>query len=440
MYDTTVPVVLVKLGWYPYHHGALAIVRSLGRAGVPTYAMTEDAYTPVATVAQMVVARKDIRAKFHGGLLWVDLGQELIDATLADLIGNLCVRLGGRPPELFDPVEAGKQFAALLAARPATLVVLDDVWFAEQLEPFLDLDAGRARFLVTTRVTSVLPPAAIAVSVDQLDNAQSSKVLLAGLPTLPEAMIARLIDATGGWALVVNSANAILRRAIRESDEPATYAAWLAETLAAEGVGALDLGNQHARDRTFAATMRPSLALLSKDERRRAYELSIFAEDNDIDVGLVGLLWNATGGLTPAQARALAAELRDLNLLTDFIPKSAHCAYTTWSARTLRANSVSMRPRPRTEHCWTPRPPTSLSIWVRIICGLGGTCPPRQTTYGAISLGIYTWPGHRSNWAVCSRTCAGHSQAPWRRRRFPRRRLRPIGGSNRRRAAPGITP
>jgi D-aspartate ligase len=48
MYDATVPALLVRLGRYPYHHGALAIVRSLGRAGVPTYAITEDHYTPVA--------------------------------------------------------------------------------------------------------------------------------------------------------------------------------------------------------------------------------------------------------------------------------------------------------------------------------------------------------------------------------------------------------
>jgi D-aspartate ligase len=46
--DTDVPVLLVKLGRHPYHHGALAAVRSLGRAGVPTYAITEDPYTPVA--------------------------------------------------------------------------------------------------------------------------------------------------------------------------------------------------------------------------------------------------------------------------------------------------------------------------------------------------------------------------------------------------------
>lgn len=42
------PVALVKMGHYPLHHGGLWIARSLGRAGVPVYAMTESAVTPLA--------------------------------------------------------------------------------------------------------------------------------------------------------------------------------------------------------------------------------------------------------------------------------------------------------------------------------------------------------------------------------------------------------
>jgi D-aspartate ligase len=46
--DSSVPALLVKLGRYPYHHGGLGLVRSLGRAGVRIYAITEDRFTPVA--------------------------------------------------------------------------------------------------------------------------------------------------------------------------------------------------------------------------------------------------------------------------------------------------------------------------------------------------------------------------------------------------------
>src|SRR5215213_2890247 len=46
--DRSVPALLVKIGHYPIHAGSLGAVRSLGRMGVPVYAITEDRLTPVA--------------------------------------------------------------------------------------------------------------------------------------------------------------------------------------------------------------------------------------------------------------------------------------------------------------------------------------------------------------------------------------------------------
>jgi D-aspartate ligase len=44
--DQRVPALVLKLDRNPFHHGALGIIRSLGRAGVPTYAVLEDAASP----------------------------------------------------------------------------------------------------------------------------------------------------------------------------------------------------------------------------------------------------------------------------------------------------------------------------------------------------------------------------------------------------------
>ena len=46
--DKRLPVLLFRLGNYPLHHGTVGAIRSLGRAGVPVYAVTEDPYTPAA--------------------------------------------------------------------------------------------------------------------------------------------------------------------------------------------------------------------------------------------------------------------------------------------------------------------------------------------------------------------------------------------------------
>jgi D-aspartate ligase len=46
--DAAVPLALIKIGAYPLDHGGLFAVRSMGRAGVPVYAMTEGRFTPTA--------------------------------------------------------------------------------------------------------------------------------------------------------------------------------------------------------------------------------------------------------------------------------------------------------------------------------------------------------------------------------------------------------
>jgi D-aspartate ligase len=47
-FDTSTPALVLKFGRYRLHHGGLALVRSLGRAGVPVYGVHEDRRTPSA--------------------------------------------------------------------------------------------------------------------------------------------------------------------------------------------------------------------------------------------------------------------------------------------------------------------------------------------------------------------------------------------------------
>jgi D-aspartate ligase len=44
--DSNVPVLVMKLGRYPLHHGVMGAIRSLGRAGVPVYGVHEDRLAP----------------------------------------------------------------------------------------------------------------------------------------------------------------------------------------------------------------------------------------------------------------------------------------------------------------------------------------------------------------------------------------------------------
>ncbi|MFG2042817.1 hypothetical protein [Dactylosporangium sp. NPDC048998] len=103
--DTSVPALLVRIGRYPVHAGTLGVVRSLGRLGVPVYAITEDRLTPIALSRHVA-----------GRFVWS--GSEWHDTGL--LVENLCAigRKLGRPAVA---VATDDEAAVLLAEHAAVL-------------------------------------------------------------------------------------------------------------------------------------------------------------------------------------------------------------------------------------------------------------------------------------------------------------------------------
>ncbi|MFF4760652.1 ATP-grasp domain-containing protein [Streptomyces sp. NPDC001292] len=97
--DREVPGLIVKFGDYPLHHGGVGAIRSLGRLGVPMYAITEDAYTPAASSRYLKRA-----------FVWPTRGTEGADRLVEGLL-----RIGrriGRPTVL---VPTDEEAAVLVA-------------------------------------------------------------------------------------------------------------------------------------------------------------------------------------------------------------------------------------------------------------------------------------------------------------------------------------
>jgi predicted ATP-grasp superfamily ATP-dependent carboligase len=82
--DRRVPALIVKIGQYPLHSGGVAAVRTLGRLGVPVYAITEDRLTPTA-----------VSRYCTGRFIWKATGLE-DPAVLAGRLGEIGKSLGGR--------------------------------------------------------------------------------------------------------------------------------------------------------------------------------------------------------------------------------------------------------------------------------------------------------------------------------------------------------
>ncbi|MFE7172501.1 ATP-grasp domain-containing protein [Streptomyces sp. NPDC057616] len=103
--DRDVPGLIVKIGGYPLHHGGVGAIRSLGRLGVPMYAITEDRYTPAASSRYLKKA-----------FVWPTTGTEAPEHLVEGLI-----RIGrriGRPTVL---VPTDEEAAVLIAEHQDAL-------------------------------------------------------------------------------------------------------------------------------------------------------------------------------------------------------------------------------------------------------------------------------------------------------------------------------
>ncbi|MEA2843942.1 MAG: hypothetical protein QOJ69_1613, partial [Actinomycetota bacterium] len=95
----------VKIGRYPLHHGGVAAIRTLGRLGVPVYAITVDRATPAA-----------LSHYLRGRFVWPTTGDEDLEA-LAEGLLDIGDRLKGRVIALPTDDEA----AVLLAEHAGRL-------------------------------------------------------------------------------------------------------------------------------------------------------------------------------------------------------------------------------------------------------------------------------------------------------------------------------
>ncbi|GAB4054913.1 hypothetical protein GCM10028775_47270 [Catellatospora paridis] len=276
------------------------------------------------TLARLLCTDRRVRRLFRAGV-WVTVGEDVKGADLANKINDLCEVLTGIRPGYTDPDRAGQHLGQLLDRSGRVLIVIDDVWRAEQLRPFLH--AGRrATRLVTTRRPDVLPPSARArgVRVDELESAQARSILAAGLPPIGGPEMARLLRLTGRWPLLLRLANGHLRDVLDPELGADIAAARLADVLEQEGPDTLSLTDEASRDKAVAASINASLRLLAPtdddpvDGRQLYMQLAVFAEDSDIDISLLRALWGASSGLSVGQVDRLCRRLAGLSLVADY--------------------------------------------------------------------------------------------------------------------------
>jgi NB-ARC domain/WD domain, G-beta repeat len=274
-----------------------------------------------STVAQLVCADRRIRRRFGQRVYWVTVGWgQRSRAQIAGKVAEATVLITGDERQFSDPEAAGAHLGSLLgeAGRPV-LLVLDDVWEAGQLSPFL-VGAPNCVRLVTTRITDMLPSDAVRVLVDRLEPEQALTVLNDDLPALPKQLAEALVAVCGRWALLLRLANRWIAEQAATDGDSARHAGDLLARLAAgpraaDRPGAVvDLADRVARNSLVQASVQASLSLLPQAVVRRFLELGAFAADEPIPIRVLLRLWGVEPGMDEAAVRRVCMDLQRLAL------------------------------------------------------------------------------------------------------------------------------
>ncbi|MEU8992864.1 NB-ARC domain-containing protein, partial [Streptomyces sp. NPDC048558] len=276
-------------------------------------------------LAKFVAAQRSVQKRFPGGVHLITIGRDVRGrAAIAAKVAEETRLITGDTTETgSEPQRAGDHLGDLLARRPRTLLIIDDVWEEEQLTPFLRGAERRCVRLVTTRNPEVLPSAATRIEVDRMTEQQARLLLTHRLPAPPEPQVVEaLVKATGRWALLLGIANRFIAEQAATGAAPTTAARTLLERLRADGPasqdppGTLDLDHPERRNTAVRASIQAGTTLLQPEHAEQRFaELGIFAEDEAVPITLVTALWQATGDLDETATRALCKQMADLSLL-----------------------------------------------------------------------------------------------------------------------------
>ncbi|HEV8367688.1 MAG TPA: NB-ARC domain-containing protein, partial [Pyrinomonadaceae bacterium] len=262
------------------------------------------------TLAQAICHDDRIITEFEHGILWVTLGEH---PRMVDKLAMLFTALTDEQQQFADIDAARIELADRLRWKRC-LIVIDDVWNYNDLQPLLQGGPESVR-LITTRQASIAAEAnAVDVSVNEMTTAEAVDMLAANFSgmNLSRSSLTHAAQRLGEWPLLLKLFAGYVTQSFRAHKQSAEAAV---NELLAEfgeiGATAFDRPNAEDRGQAIAITLGLSLKRLSPLESARCAELSIFPEDIAIPLHVVGELWHAS----EVDTRRTLRHLADLGLI-----------------------------------------------------------------------------------------------------------------------------
>ena len=261
------------------------------------------------TLAAALCHDEDIIENFDDGILWMTLGQT--PDVLGSLVTAYAALTGERPG--FSGIEDAAFHLGQKLEQRTCLLVIDDVWDAEHLRPFLRGAKSCARLFTTRNAT--IASEARPVNVDEMRAGEAVAMLgkgVSGLDTSLESGQAReLAQRLGEWPLALELAAAMMRERVRQGNSASHAVGRLLKIIERKGARALEAPTAERHHRTISDVLDTSLELLSDADRRRLAELSIFPEDAAIPLAAATSVWE----LDEFDSEDLAQRLARLSLV-----------------------------------------------------------------------------------------------------------------------------
>jgi hypothetical protein len=260
-------------------------------------------------LAQMVAQDRRVRSRFRT-VLWLSIGQEALGAALAGIISDAGYSVGQPRSGLRDPIMAAADFLRRLPPG-STLIILDDVWYYAQIEPFIS-HGGNVTVLITTRNAYCLPVETPIVEVGPMTEDQATRALLrrvsvAGATARTPELITAILEKSGRWPVLLGLLSASLGFGSRLQHLDETLEQHLL-ALSELGPVALDIMSEVGRDRAVGATLAISFQTLSPHETQLLRGLAVLPEDVDLPLEILGRLWTFDG-ILQAQVIGLREKL-----------------------------------------------------------------------------------------------------------------------------------